>query len=151
MGMIILQQPYLVEIGGKTFCIGHGDGLGPGHRWYKLMRWGFRARFFQSIFSLLHPWLAFRFGNGWSRHSRLARSLPYEFKGKDEPLYKWCVSFAKDHHVDYFIFGHYHCRVDMALPGGERLIVLKDWMKESPYLCFSGITGILGYSPKRDQ
>ena len=69
LGIKILQQPYVTEIGGKVFCLGHGDGLGPGHKWYKLMRWGFRNKFFQSIFSLLHPYIAFRFGKGGPRRA----------------------------------------------------------------------------------
>ena len=30
LGMIVLEQPYVTTIGGKRFCLGHGDGLGPG-------------------------------------------------------------------------------------------------------------------------
>ena len=29
LGMKRLEQPALVEIGGRMFCLGHGDGLGP--------------------------------------------------------------------------------------------------------------------------
>lgn len=150
MGMTILQQPYLVEIDGKSFCLGHGDGLGPGHYWYKLMRWGFRAKFFQRIFSLLHPYLAFRFGTGWSKKSREAKR-EYHFRGVDEPLYKFAVDFASRNKVDYFIFGHFHCRVDMGLPGGERLIVLKDWLDASSYLYFDGMSKSFGYSPNMEK
>ena len=38
LGMVPLVQPYATEIGGKTFCLGHGDGLGPGDRGYKFLR-----------------------------------------------------------------------------------------------------------------
>lgn len=86
MGIVILQQPYVVNISGKTFCLGHGDGLGPGHHWYKLMRWGFRAKFFQSLFSLLHPYLAFRFGKGWSKKAAW-RSLLTMFSKAKTSLY----------------------------------------------------------------
>ena len=27
---------------------------------------------------------------------------------------------------------------DMALAGGSRLLLLKDWMSSSPYICFDG-------------
>ena len=75
LGMTRCVQPYVTGIGGKTFCLGHGDGLGPGMRGYKFMRWGFHNRFLQRCFSTLHPWLAFRMGNGWSRKSRLGKSI----------------------------------------------------------------------------
>ena len=148
LGIRILQQPYVTTIGGKTFCLGHGDGLGPGHKWYKLMRWGFRNKFFQSLFSLLHPYLAFRFGTGWSKKSRVAKRVDYVFKGADEPLYKFAVDFSSREHVDYFIFGHFHVSEDLELPTGARLLILKDWMKpqSSNFICFDEISGCLGIS-----
>ena len=141
LGMVKLQQPYRTEIAGKTFCLGHGDALGPGNRWYKFMRWGFRHPFFQGLFSMLHPTLAFRLGNGWSRHNRLAKDISYDFKGESEPLWQFASAYAQEHKVDYFIFGHFHCRVDMPVPGGARLLVLKDWMTGSSYIMFDG-TGL---------
>jgi UDP-2,3-diacylglucosamine hydrolase len=92
----------------------------------------------QFLFSLLHPWLAFRFGNGWSKNNRLSHDIGYEFRGKDEPLYKFAEEFASAHEVDYFIFGHYHADVHMALPSGAQLYVLKDWIHSSPCLLFDG-------------
>lgn len=151
MGITILQQPHVVNIRGKVFCLGHGDGLGPGHILYKFMRWGFRAKFFQSLFSLLHPYLAFRFGKGWSKKSRVAKSMDYVFKGKDEPLYKFAADFAAKTHVDYFVFGHFHCSVDMPVEGGAQLIVLKDWMDGASYMYFDGISTTFGYSPNIEK
>ena len=138
LGMKKLQQPYKVEIGGRVFCLGHGDGLGPVPFGYRFLRGLFHSRVAQFLFSLLHPWIAFRFGNGWSRGNRLARHEEYVFKGAEEPLYKFAEAYAAENAVDYFIFGHYHTSVDMALPSGARLLVLKDWMESSPYLCYDG-------------
>lgn len=152
MGMEILQQPYVVKIGNASFCLGHGDGLGPGHRLYKLMRWGFRAKFFQSLFSLLHPYLAFRIGKGWSKKSRVAKTEEYVFRGADEPLCKFAEAFSSRTHVDYFIFGHFHCDIRMKLSTGAELIVLKDWMSGGePYIYFDGMSMRFGYSPKMEK
>ena len=140
LGMERMEQPALVEIAGRTFCLGHGDGLGPGMRSYKVMRWIFHNRFLQRAFSTLHPWLAFRLGNGWSRQSRLAKDKPYVFRGEAEPLYQWCADFETRQHVDWFIFGHYHTKVDLTLPGGGRLMLLQDWMEQSPYFLFDGLS-----------
>ena len=148
LGMKILQQPYVAEIGGKVFCLGHGDGLGPGHWLYKLMRRGFRNKFFQSLFSLLHPYIAFRFGKGWSKKSRVAKSLEYSFRGADEPLYKFASEFSSRRHVDYFIFGHFHVSEDLVLPTGARLLILKDWVSphSSNFIFFDTMSGCLGIS-----
>jgi len=148
MGIRILQQPYVVTIGGKTFCLGHGDALGPGDHFYKLMRWGFRNKCLQWLFSLLHPWIAYRIGTGWSRKSRLARREEYVFKGHEEPIYKFAEKFSRSQHVDYFIFGHFHVAVDTILPTGSRLLVLKDWIDpaKTDYFTFDATVGCLGIS-----
>ena len=131
LGMVRLEQPCVRTIGGKVFCLGHGDGLGPVPTSYRIMRGMFHNRFFQRLFSSLHPWLAFRLGNGWSRRSRLGRSEAYQFKGKEEPLYRFCAAFPEK--VDYFIFGHYHCRVDLPV-GSARLLILGDWMEGESWI-----------------
>ena len=149
LGMVRCAQPYVVKIGSKNFCLGHGDGLGPGMYGYKLMRWAFHNRFLQSCFSALHPYLAFRLAEGWSRKSRLSRREAYYFRGEDEPLWKWCRKFNEDavaaktgprEQVDYFIFGHYHCRVDCKV-GEARLLLLKDWIDSPDSLVFDSDSG----------
>ena len=136
LGMVRLTQPALVEIGGKKFCLGHGDGLGPVPVGYRFLRAIFHCRFLQILFSMLHPWIAFRFGNSWSKGNRLARKEEYVFGGESEPLYKFAMDYAQEHGVDYFIFGHYHVSVSMPLPSGASLNILKDWIDGSPYLCY---------------
>ena len=135
LGMVKLTQPAVMEIGGRRFCLGHGDGLGPVPMGYRVLRAVFRSRVTQFLFSLLHPWLAFRFGNGWSKNNRLAHDREYVFRGEDEPLYKFAEEFAAEGKVDCFIFGHYHADVHMTLPSGAEFHVLKDWMHSSPYIC----------------
>ena len=149
MGIVILEQPYIVKLGGKVFCLGHGDGLGPGDYSYKAMRWLFHNGTCQKLFSsLIHPTLAFTIGKGWSRKSRLARNEEYFFRGQYEPLYKFAVRFSQNQKVDYFIFGHFHTKVDMTLPSGARLIVLRDWVKNqsSNAMVFDLISGCFGIS-----
>ena len=143
---VVREQPQLVEIGGKVFCLGHGDGLGPGLRGYKFMNSMFKCRFIQRLFSSLHPRIAFWLGRGWSRHSRLARNEQYVFRGAEEPLYKWAEEFSSQTHVDCFIFGHLHAQADLTLPSGARLIVMKDWMDQSQYWYFDGILVGVGHS-----
>lgn len=141
LGIKVLKQPATVEISGKVFCLGHGDGLGPVPFGYRFLRGVFHNRVLQFLFSLLHPWIAFRIGNSWSRRNRLARHEVYIFRGADEPLYKFADSFSQENKIDYFVFGHYHSEVvDMKLPSGASLYVLKDWMDGVSYLYFDGIS-----------
>jgi UDP-2,3-diacylglucosamine hydrolase len=133
LGMKKLVQPALVEIDGRVFCIGHGDGLGPVPMGYRFLRGVFHNRVLQFLFSMLHPWLVFRLGNGWSKNNRLARREEYHFRGEEEPLYKFAAEFEKENKVDCFVFGHYHCDVTMKTPAGADFIILKDWMDGSPF------------------
>jgi UDP-2,3-diacylglucosamine hydrolase len=141
LGMTVLEQPYVTVIGGKRFCLGHGDGLGPGDYGYKLMKWAFHNRFLQKCFSTLHPRIAFSLGNGWSRKSRLAKNVSYFFRGKDEPLYKWCAKFKGG--ADFFIFGHYHARVDMPVEPSGRLLLLGDWITKPNWLVYDAEKGAI--------
>ena len=53
LGMRKLVQPCKVEIGGKTFCLGHGDGLGPTPFGYRCIKTIFNCRPLQVLFSML--------------------------------------------------------------------------------------------------
>lgn len=152
LGMKRLVQPALVDIDGKTFCLGHGDGLGPVPAGYRFLRGVFHNRVLQCLFSMLHPWIAFRLGNSWSRRNRLSRHEEYVFKGPEEPLYKFADQFSRENKVDYFIFGHYHSEVvDMKLPSGASLFILKDWMEGAPYMYFDGISTFGGSFQKSEK
>ena len=139
LGMKKFVQPYYVELDGKVFCLGHGDMLG-GAKWnYRLMMKVFNSRFLQRLFGALHPRTAFGIGLGWSENNRKSRHRVYHFRGKDEPLYRFAEETSRNRHVDYFVFGHFHDGVDMAIPGGGRLVVLKDWIDGgTPYGKFNG-------------
>ena len=110
----------------------------------------FHCRPLQVLFSTLHPWLAFRLGNGWSKNNRLARHEEYVFKGSEEPLYKFAEEFAAREKVDCFIFGHYHTEVSLKLPSGAEFHILKDWMDDSPYRYFDGMSTVGGHFQNRE-
>ena len=93
---------------------------------YRFLRGLFHSRVTQFMFSLLHPYIAFGLGNGWSKSNRLSHDQEYVFRGEDEPLVEFAERFAVENRIDYFIFGHYHADVRMTLKSGAELLVLKD-------------------------
>ena len=106
--------------------------------YHRFIKYIFNNRLLQVLFSTLHPWIAYRIGNVWSRNSRLSHNEQYEFNGAAEPLCQFAEEYASNDKVDYFIFGHYHASADVALESGSRMLLLKDWISSSPYLCFDG-------------
>lgn len=124
LGIRKCGQPYFVTLGGRSFCLGHGDGLGGSGLGYKITNAIFKSRLLQSLFNILHPWIAYRIAESWTESNR-KRHEGYHFRGKDEPLYR----FASSRTEDYCIFGHFHDGVDMPLDGGRRLVVLQDWIR----------------------
>ncbi|MBR4826311.1 MAG: UDP-2,3-diacylglucosamine diphosphatase, partial [Bacteroidales bacterium] len=53
LGMHKCEQPATVLIGDRTFCLGHGDGLGGSRFWYGLMLSIFRSRWARALYSTL--------------------------------------------------------------------------------------------------
>ncbi len=158
IGVKILKQPFVVNIEGKRFCLGHGDGLGSGDFKYKLLRGCFANRFLQRMFSSLHPRIAFMLGNSWSKRNRLAHecradklsvegaNIPYrasfEFKGYDERIVKFSEEFQCEQidKIDYFVFGHFHYRTNLSLKNGGELYILGEWIHTCDYLVFDGVS-----------
>ena len=140
LGVKKISQPYFFETGGMTVCVGHGDALGKVPFAVRLMTAVFHNRAAQRAFSVIHPWLAYRLGNGWSRSNR-SKHASYRFQGESEPLYAYASELSERRRVDLFVFGHFHDSVDMTLPGGARFVVLNDWMKGGmPHVALDGGT-----------
>lgn len=148
LGIHRIDQPYFTEIGGKSFCLGHGDELGGAKRGYRFLLWVFRNRVIRRLFSTLHPWLAFGLADRWSGSSRkVKKGNGYKFAGESEPLYRFASSVDAERHVDFFIFGHFHEDVRMSLPSGARFIILDDWIDGgTPHALFDTATGSLAIS-----
>ena len=150
IGMKKLRQPFVTTIDRKVFCIGHGDLLGGARRSYRLMMRVFHSRVARWLFSTLHPWLAFRFGLGWSNSNR-RKHTPYHFGDQDEPLLHFAEQMSAGRHIDFFVFGHFHDEVDLRLDSGARFCIVKDWMDGGePYLYFDGTSVFWGHSQKSE-
>ena len=105
---------------------------------YKLMNSVFKCSFLQWLFSGIHPRWAFLFGNWWSRHNRLVKNRPYEFRGKDALITRFAEEYQQalpqGERMDHFIFGHFHTEVEYSLQSGGVLHILGDWIKSRNYL-----------------
>jgi|SRR5574344_14194 UDP-2,3-diacylglucosamine hydrolase len=143
LGVEVLKQPYIFKVGDKKLCIGHGDGLGEGDLGYKFMNSIFKNRILQFLFSSIHPRWAFMLAHKWSKHNRLVKNLPYDFKNGEERIVKFSEKLQKNQpagdKIDYFIYGHFHYKTLYKLENGGQMFLLGDWINTSNYLVFNGM------------
>ncbi len=133
-------SPQVFNWNGKKFFIGHGDGLGPGDAGYKFIKKIFRNPACQWLFGQMHPTLGMGIANYFSRKSREKTGAANAiFLGEDK---EWLIIFCREmlakEHYDYFIFGHRHYPMDIALNTRSRYINLGDWITNFTYASFDG-------------
>jgi UDP-2,3-diacylglucosamine hydrolase len=122
---------------GKTFLIGHGDGLGPGDHGYKTLKKIFRNPVCQWLFGILPPFIGVGLANYFSHKSRAATgSSEEQFLGDEK---EWLLTYSREvlqkRKVNYFVFGHRHLPIDYRLSPESRYINLGEWC--SLFFCSS--------------
>jgi UDP-2,3-diacylglucosamine hydrolase len=132
------RKPIIREIQGKTFMIGHGDGLGPGDHGYKFLKKVFANPVCQWLFARFHPNFGFFLAQYWSGKSRAANPGEDQFLGEAG---EWLLQYANEQleqqDIDYFIFGHRHLPIDHTLKNGiSRYINLGEWLEYNSYAVF---------------
>ncbi len=139
LGATIVSNELVIERGGKSFYLHHGDGLGPGDHRYKTLKKIFRSRLCQWLFARLHPNLGIGIAQRWSANSRLANGRREQLLNVDR---EWLVTYAREvletKHYDYFVFGHRHLPLDITLEHGSRYVNLGEWVHFDSYAVFDG-------------
>lgn len=140
LNMAVYHEPHDFERNGKTFLVGHGDGLGPGDKGYKRLKKIFRNPLCQWAFGILPPRVGMGLANYFSRRSRAKTATIEEtFLGEDrEWLIVYCKKVLEKKHYDFFIFGHRHLPIDYRLNENSRYINLGEWMNFFTYAVFDG-------------
>jgi len=149
IGVSVHREIWKTELMGKKFFLGHGDGLGPFDRPYRILKKIFTNKFLQWAFARIHPnfaiWLARRLKDG--------KVEADSFRGEDK---EWLVLFAKEElkkeHYDFFVFGHRHWPCNIQLNEKSRYINTGDWVTHFTYAVFDGKKmEVLNYDFKTDQ
>jgi UDP-2,3-diacylglucosamine hydrolase len=124
-----------------NMLVGHGDGLGPGDSFYKLLKRVFANSFFQMLFRIVHPDVGLWIGSQWSSRSRIANLAKGEerFMGEDK---EWLLIYCKEiealYHHDFYIFGHRHLPLDLSVSSNSRYVNLGEWVTQQTYAEFDG-------------
>ena len=138
-GVEVFRSPIIREYGGKKFFIGHGDGLGPGQRGYKMLKWLFTNKTAQWLYARIHPNFATGFAHRWSKKSRYDKGVSMEFLGEDkESLIQYARQKLEEEHFDYFVFGHRHLPLEYDLNEKCKLFYIGDWIENFSFAVFDG-------------
>ena len=140
MRIVYHDSPVVLQLKDTSIFVGHGDGLGPSDRPYKMIKKIFENKFCRKVFRLLHPDIGICLAKYWSKHSRLGKSSENKsfFLGEEEWLYQFCLEYEKKQHYQYYIFGHRHLPFEMEVGKYSRYINLGEWINYSPYAVFDG-------------
>ncbi len=140
LNLKVYRQPVDFDFFGKTYRIGHGDGLGPGDYGYKFIKKVFANPICQWLFARLHPNFGIGIANYFSRRSRLANGdIDKKYLGDDN---EWLAIYSREvlekEYYDYFVFGHRHLPIDIKVGENSRYINLGDWVVDFTYGVFDG-------------
>ncbi len=140
IGMNVHYQPREFTFNKKTFFIGHGDGLGPNDKGFKRMKKVFANAIFQWCYRWLHPDIGMRIGQYLSLKNKvISGEEDAVFLGEEN---EWLVKYAKRKQVekerDFYVFGHRHIPLDIAIEPNARYINLGDWITHYTYSVFDG-------------
>ena len=139
IGAKVYRRPQPFEINGVRFLLGHGDGLGPGDRVYKMLKKVFENKVCRWLFSRLHPNFAVSLAKAWSSRSRAAELKKEErFFGEEEWLIQYCKKIEASSHHDYYLFGHRHYPIEFPLNDTSVYLNLGEWMNYFTYAEFDG-------------
>lgn len=147
LGIEVVDGERVCEIKGKRFFLAHGDALGKLPAGFRFMRWIFRNKLCQRLYSAVHPRWTVPFAHRWSSHSRNFSAEKPVFAGADrEPFVAFAEGYQSAHAndpVDFFVLGHRHILLDYPLASGGQLIVLGDWIHHFSYGRWDGKTFVL--------
>ena len=120
----------------KKILIGHGDGLGNGDYLYKLIKLLFTSNICRWIFARFHPNFGITIAHMWSKKSKNQKEK-YIDPNKD-PLINYCKNIQKSNPVDYYIFGHRHVPIELAIEKETKYINTGDWISHNTYAMLNG-------------
>ncbi|TFV94419.1 UDP-2,3-diacylglucosamine diphosphatase [Algoriphagus kandeliae] len=140
LGIPVYQHPIEIVVNEKRILVGHGDGLGPGDKQYKLLKKVFTNPVAQWLFRWFHPDLGIKLAKAWSSSSRVSNMEKNEnhFLGEGEWLWQYCKEIEQRKHHDYYIFGHRHLPLELEVGKKATYFNLGEWVSQFTYLEFDG-------------
>lgn len=139
-----------MELNGKRFHIGHGDGLGyrqtqnQHEKHYIHLKRLFRNHLCQRLFAWIPPRLGMWVALKWSAASRKGHGEKFNHYLGDEceGIVLHCHEQLRRQPYDHFVFGHRHLALQMKIQEESRPAALYtnvgDWIEHRDYARFDG-------------
>jgi UDP-2,3-diacylglucosamine hydrolase len=132
VGITVHYDNIIIREGQKELFIGHGDGLGKGDYFYKLLRKIFTSKICQWTFARMHPNFAFSLAHTWSKSGRKSKGASF-ISNEKEILYGYCKEQQSINPVDYYVFGHRHFPLELKVDEKATYINTGDWLQHYTY------------------
>jgi|TARA_B110000444_G_scaffold258392_1_gene299211 UDP-2,3-diacylglucosamine hydrolase len=138
LGIQVFFKPQEFSLNGKSFLIGHGDGLGPGDYGYKRMKKLFTNPISKFLFRWIHPDIGVKFAQYLSINNKLiSGDEDVKYNGpENEIIYQYVLRKQKEKFMNFYIFGHRHLPLDLPIEK-SRYINLGDWINHFTFAEFS--------------
>jgi UDP-2,3-diacylglucosamine hydrolase len=134
IGVEFLQDPTILDFGGRKTLLAHGDGLGAGDLGYRVLRAILRGSLTRFLFRWLHPdigaWVARRVS---TTGMHPAGPSPKQL-GRSEFLQAWAEdALESDPELDLVVLGHTHIPVLAELSPGRHYLNTGDWLANQSF------------------
>ncbi len=118
----------------KIIHLGHGDGIGPGDKKYKMLKWFLRNPICQWLYRQIHPDVGLRIARYFSELGPKHKYDDMKFLGADKEFQlQYANSLLAQNQYDYFIFGHRHIPNSIPLNEKSTYVNLGDWLSYKTY------------------
>ena len=139
LGIRVYKKSTQFNFNNYLFFVGHGDGLGPSDKGYKILKKFFTNSVMQSLFRIIHPDIAVKLGRYFSQKNKLLSGGASDYLGEEnEWLIQYCKKKLKQKNINFFIFGHRHLPLNIKLSSDSKYINLGDWIEHYSYAVFDG-------------
>ena len=135
-GIVTHSEPEVMHFDGRTFLVGHGDGLGHTDLGFDIVRHLFRSRLCQRLFAALPSSLTFPIAHRWSDNNkrRHARQDTLRYLGDNrEGIVIHCKQILQRQQLDYCVFGHRHTPLTLPLSDRCTYVNVGDWLHNRNY------------------
>ena len=140
VGVEFLQEPVVREIAGRRTLLAHGDGLGRGDLWYRLLRTVLHGRMTRALFASLPPAVGDRLAKSVSRTGHHWDVYTEGHLARSAALEAWAMERLRaEADLEMIVLGHTHVpmlvRVEPERAGLTQWYAnTGDWVMHRSYL-----------------